>query len=117
MVKLDRTVGQAGCCPPLLSFSVGRVALQSLQQLRQCCSEGGGDLAECSQSWFPCATLQIGDVDFVDAGLLGKINLPPASGAAQFPDPLTRRRTDVLCHPFMIELAFALYLAHTLFYV
>jgi hypothetical protein len=51
----------------------------------------------------------------MDAGLLGKVNLPPLPGAAQFPDPLTRRRTDVLCHAFIIGLAFALYLAHTLF--
>jgi len=50
----------------------------------------------------------------MDAGLLGKINLSPGPGAAQFPDPFTRGRTDVLCHAFIIGLAFALYLAHTL---
>ena len=53
----------------------------------------------------------------MDAGLLGKVNLPPVPGAAQFPYPLTRCRTDFLCHPSMIGLAFALYLAHTLFVV
>jgi hypothetical protein len=47
--------------------------------------------------------------------MLGKVNLSPVPGAAQLPDPLTRRRTDVLCHASMIGLAFALYLAHTLF--
>jgi len=51
----------------------------------------------------------------MDAGLFGKVNLSPVPGAAQLPDPLARRRTDVLCHPPMIGLAFALYLAHTLF--
>jgi hypothetical protein len=50
----------------------------------------------------------------MDAGLFGKVDLPPTSGAAQLPDPLTRRRTDVLCHAFIIGLAFALYLAHPL---
>jgi len=50
----------------------------------------------------------------MDSGLLGKVNLPPVPGAAQFPDSLPRRRTDVLCHAFIIGLAFALYLAHTL---
>ena len=50
----------------------------------------------------------------VDAGLLGKVNLPPIPGAAQLPDPLARRRTDVLCHAFIIGLAFALYLVRTL---
>lgn len=50
----------------------------------------------------------------MDAGLFGKINLPPTPGAAQLPDPLARRRTDVLCHPFIVGLVFALYLAHTL---
>ena len=47
--------------------------------------------------------------------MLGKVDLSPASGPAQLPDALPRRRTDVLCHASMIGLAFALYLAHTLF--
>jgi hypothetical protein len=53
----------------------------------------------------------------MDAGMLGKVDLPPAFGPAQLSDALTRRRTDVFCHAFMIGLAFALYLAHTLFVV
>ncbi len=51
----------------------------------------------------------------VDARLLGKVDLPPALGAAQLPDSLAGCRTDVPCHASMIGLAFALYLAHTLF--
>jgi hypothetical protein len=47
--------------------------------------------------------------------MLGKVDLAPAFGPAQLSDALTRRRTDVLCHASMIELVFALYLAHTLF--
>ena len=47
--------------------------------------------------------------------MLGKIDLPPAFGPAQLSDALPRCRTDVLCHASMIGLAFALYLAHTLF--
>ncbi len=58
--------------------------------------------------------MQVGDVDLMDAGLLGEIDLPPVPGAAQFPDALARRRTDVLCHAFMVVLADTLYLAHTL---
>ncbi len=50
----------------------------------------------------------------MDAGLFGKVDLPPVPGAAQLSDALARCRTDVLCHAFMIGLAFALYLAHTL---
>ena len=46
--------------------------------------------------------------------MLGKVDLSPALRPAQLPDPLARRRTDVLCHAFIIGLAFALYLAHTL---
>jgi len=34
--------------------------------------------------------------------------------AAQLPDSLAGRRTDVLCHAFIIGLAFALYLVHPL---
>ena len=53
-------------------------------------------------------------MDFVDAGLFGKVDLSPIPGAAQFPDPLPRRRTDALCHASIIGLAFALCLADTL---
>ena len=53
----------------------------------------------------------------VDARLLGKVNLSPIPGSAQLPDSLARRLTDVLRHAFIIWLAFALYLAHTLFEV
>ena len=90
-------------------------ASESFQQVRERCSESGGDLAEGSQSRLAGSAFQVGDVDLVDAGLLGKVDLPPVPGAAQLPDPLTRRRTDVLCHAFIIGLAFALYLVHTLF--
>jgi hypothetical protein len=41
--------------------------------------------------------------------------LLPVPGAAQLSDALTRRHADVLRHAFIIVLAFALYLAHTLF--
>ena len=95
--------------------SIGRAPLQSLQQFRERNLQGGSDLAQRSQSRLACAALQIGDVDLVDARLLGKVDLPPVSGAAQLSDALTRCRTDVLCHASMIGLAFALYLAHTLF--
>ena len=47
--------------------------------------------------------------------MLRKVNLPPAPGEAQLPDPLTQCHADVLCHPIMVGLALALYLAHTLF--
>lgn len=50
----------------------------------------------------------------MDTGLLGKVDLPPVPGAAQFPNSLARRRTDAPCHAFMIGLGFALYLTHTL---
>ena len=92
-----------------------RVALQSLQQFRERCFQSRGDFAECTQPRLACSALQVGNVDLVDAGLLGKVDLPPALGPAQLSDALPRRRTDVLCHASMIGLAFALYLAHTLF--
>jgi hypothetical protein len=51
----------------------------------------------------------------MDSRVFGKVDLAPTPGTAKFPDSLSGRRTDVLCHAFMIGLAFALYLAHTLF--
>ena len=53
----------------------------------------------------------------MDSGLFCKVNLSPAPRAAELPDSLARRRADVPCHPFMVGLAFALDLAHTLFAV
>jgi hypothetical protein len=53
-------------------------------------------------------------VNLVHAGVLGKINLPPAFGPAQFPDSLASRNADVPCHVDIIELAFTLDLVHTL---
>jgi hypothetical protein len=38
-------------------------------------------------------------VDFVDSGLLGKVNLPPIPGTAQLSDPLAGRRTDMVPGP------------------
>src|ERR1017187_7700372 len=46
--------------------------------------------------------------------MLGQINLPPAFGAALFPDSHPDRHADIRCHPFMVGLVFALYLAHPL---
>ena len=99
---------------PLAIFPIGPAALQSFQQFRERCSESGGDLAEGAQPRLAGSAFQVGDVDLVDARMLGKVDLSPALCPAQLSDTLTRRRTDVLCHAFMIELASALYLAHTL---
>jgi hypothetical protein len=49
--------------------------------------------------------------------VLGKVNLPPALSAAQFSDALACRRANVPCHAFIMDLVFALDLAHTLFCV
>jgi hypothetical protein len=46
--------------------------------------------------------------------MLRKVNLPPVLGAAQFPDSLPQRHADIRCHPSIVGLAHALYLAHTL---
>jgi len=99
------------------SRSIGRTALQSLQQFRERCFEGRGDLAQGAQPRLACTALKVRDVDLVDAGLLGKVDLPPTPGAAQLSDPLTRRCTDFLCHSPMFGLVDALYLAHTLFWL
>ena len=104
--------GKAAYSPLRLTWD--RTALQSLQQFRERCLQSRGDFAEGAQPRLPCATLQVRNMHLVDAGLLGKVNLPPIPGAAQLPDPLTRRRADVLCHVFIIGLAHALYLVHTL---
>ena len=92
----------------------GGTALQSPQNLRQRSAQRGYNLAECSQARLAGSPLQVGDVDFMDTRMLGKVNLSPAFGPAQFSDALSSRRADVLCHSPMFGLVDALYLAHTL---
>ena len=72
--------GKAAFCPLRLTWS--RKALQSLQQFRERCLQSRGDFAEGAQPRFSCATLQVRNMHLVDAGLLGKVNLPPIPGAA-----------------------------------
>jgi hypothetical protein len=50
----------------------------------------------------------------MDARVCGKIDLSPTSGAAQLPNALACRHTDVLCHSNIVVLVFALYLVHPL---
>jgi len=90
--------------------------LQSPQHLRQSSTQRRYNLAECPQAWLAGSALQVGNVDLMDARMLGKIDLPPAFGPAQLSDALARRCTDVLCHASMFGLVDALYLAHALFF-
>lgn len=65
--------GQSPSTCPAASLSApgnpldGPAALQSLQQFRERCSESGGDLAQSAQPRFAGSSLQVGDVDLVDA--------------------------------------------------
>ena len=80
----------------------------SPQHLRQSSTQRGYNLTECPQARLAGSPLQVGDVDLMDAGLLGKVDLPPIPGAAQLSDPLTGRRTVVLCCASMFGLGDAL---------
>jgi len=52
----------------------------------------------------------------VHAGVLGEVDLPPALSLSQFPDSLPEQGANIYGHPLIFRLAFALYLAHTLFW-
>lgn len=63
----------------------------------------------------PHTSLQVGDMNFVNSGLLGKINLPPAALFAQIADSFTDLDADIKGHPPSIGLVQTLYLVDALF--
>lgn len=66
------------------------------------------------QAHFPHAPLQIGDMDFVDSGLLGQVNLSPAALLAKLADAFSELDADIKGHSSSIDLVDALYLVDTL---
>jgi hypothetical protein len=59
-------------------------------------------------------SLQIGDVDLVDARVLRQVDLSPGSFLAKLPNSLAELEAYVRGHPLSIDLVEALYLAHAL---
>ena len=66
------------------------------------------------QAHFPRSPLQIGDMDFVDSGLLGQVNLSPAALLAKLADAFSELDADIRGHSSSIDLADTLYLVDTL---
>jgi hypothetical protein len=66
------------------------------------------------QAHFPRSPLQIGDMDFVDSGLLGQVNLSPAALLAKLADAFSELDADIKGHSSSIDLVDALYLVDTL---
>jgi len=60
------------------------------------------------------SSLKIRDVDFMNTGVLCKVDLSPSALPSQFTDALSELDTDVRGHPLRIALVHALYLAHAL---
>ena len=58
--------------------------------------------------------LQIGNMNLVDSGLLGQVDLPPAALLAKLADVFSELDADIRGHPSSIDLADALYLVDTL---
>jgi len=48
------------------------------------------------QAHFPRSPLQIGDMDFVDSGLLGQVNLSPAALLAKLADAFSELDADIV---------------------
>ena len=57
---------------------------------------------------------EVGDMDFVDSGLLGQVDLPPAALLAKLADAFSELDADIRGHSSSIDLADALYLVDTL---
>jgi len=57
---------------------------------------------------------EVGDMDFVDSGLLGQVDLPPAALLAKLADAFSKLDADIRGHSSSIDLADRLYLVDTL---
>ena len=60
------------------------------------------------------SALQVGDEDFVNSGLLGQVDLPPAALLAKLADAFSKLDADIRGHSSSIDLADALYLVDAL---
>jgi len=67
-----------------------------------------------AQPYFARSPLQVGDMDFVDFGLLGQVDLPPAALLAKLADAFSELDADIRGHSSSIYLADRLYLVDTL---
>jgi len=61
-----------------------------------------------------CTPLQVGDMNLVDSGLLGQVDLPPAALLAKLADAFSELDADIKGHSSSIDLVDALYLVDTL---
>ncbi len=61
-----------------------------------------------------CPSLKIGDVNFMNSGMLCQVDLSPASFLAKLPNPLAKLDAHIWGHLPSIDLVQALYLADTL---
>ena len=67
-----------------------------------------------AQPYFARSPLQVGYMDFVDSGLFGQVDLPPAALLAKLADVFSELDADIRGHSSSIDLADALYLVDTL---
>ena len=67
-----------------------------------------------TKSDFTCASLQVRNMNFVDARLFSEIDLPPAALLSQIPDSFAKLDANIRRHSSSIDLVEALYLVDAL---
>ncbi len=67
-----------------------------------------------TKSDFTCASLQVRNMNFVDARLFSEIDLPPAALLSQIPDSFAKLDANIRGHSSSIDLVEALYLVDAL---
>ncbi len=75
-------------------------------------------LRECDkivQADFPRSALDVRNVDLMDPGMLGQVDLPPALFLPQLPDSRAEPDARICSHPLRIDFVFTLNSAYTLF--
>ena len=89
-------------------------ALYALEEFAERHLEGGRKSCEVMKTDLARTPLKVGDVDLVDTGMLGEVDLPPTILLSELPDSFAQLDAYIRVHSSSIDLVEALYLVDAL---
>ena len=105
-------------CYSRASIRVGRAialsALYALEELAERHFEGSRKCRQMAKPNFTRTALEVGDVDLVNTGLFGKVDLPPTPFLSELPNSFAKLDANIRRHSSSIDLVEALYLVDAL---
>jgi hypothetical protein len=90
-------------------------AVDPFEELAQGQSEGTGQSRQMAKSHLAHPPFEVGDVNFMDAGVFREVDLSPAVLLTKLPDSFADLDADIRGHSPSIDLVEALYLVDALF--